>query len=115
MPQFPNIASKPTQASFKKEPAGDPTVRAKTGGYVKTWSRYTRNPARYSFELVNLSDTDMATLEAFELTVKWGADAFDWWHPSGVLKTVRFAEGGLMKWAKFGPTTWRVSMTLEEV
>lgn len=116
MSDFPTLTDAPDVDSWEEQRAYDPTIRAKSeGGYVKTRPRYTRVPMQWKLKYSYLSATDKTTLQAFENTVRVGADAFNWTNPdSGAVHVVRFKEP--IKFAPVGcKLRWRAEMTLEEV
>jgi phage-related protein len=103
---------------YKHSAAFDPTIRVPNyeAGYRQTRPRFTRVPKKWHIAYPGImTDTDQTTLEAFEVTVKYGADSFTWTHPkTAVQYTVRFAS--LVEY-RFGisDSYWAFEFDLEEV
>lgn len=116
MADFPALSDTPDVDGWEEQRAFDPTIRARSeGGYTKTRPRTTRIPMQWKVRYSCLSAADKGLLQAFELTVKVGADAFDWTNPdTGLVTVVRFKEP--VKYSPVGSKLrWRAEMILEEV
>lgn len=117
MATFPTLSRVPTISGWGEEAASDATIRAKSeGGYTKTRPRTTRIPMKYKVLYEYLTATDRTNLQAFELVVKIGADAFNWTHPiSGATKSVRLTEPIKYKLMPKNPTMHSADLSLEDV
>lgn len=77
-----------------------------------TRRRYSATPNNISGSLV-LSDTDIATLDAFyQTTLNGGSDAFDWTHPrTGASVSMRFLSPPAYR--PFSNDLWQAALALE--
>jgi phage-related protein len=116
MPSYPTLASLPLINSYEHTAAQDPVIRSQTeAGYRQTRPRFTRVPKKWHISYGDLSDADQATLEAFEVTVKYGADLFTWTHPKTATQySVRFAAPIKYKFT-VTDSIWAAEFDLEEV
>lgn len=115
---FPVLTRPP---SFPIDPDGtleDGVLRTPAeSGYVETRPRFTRARRSWGLNYPSLPDADVTALRTWEqVTLRNGADAFDWTHPlTAATHTVQLGPG-LIKYAraKKGNGT-NVSMLLVEV
>lgn len=94
MADFPPVALAGKEDSkFRTQSSDDPAMRNTTdGGYTITRARYTRAPRKtYTTGFTDLTETELAALEAFYDAQFGGSNSFTWEDPvTNVVHTVRF-------------------------
>lgn len=110
---FPSLSVNPSYPLI--EEWEDNTLRSDfEGGYQITRPRFTRTRRKFSIKYHFLSDGDKTALETFLITVKGGADAFNWTHPmTNVVYTVRFEKPPQFSYVNYN--IWRTEFVLMEV
>ena len=113
MADFPTLSSKPDSENWTEEPAVDPTIRSEfENGAVQTRTRFTDVPKKWDLIYRDMSQADKDTLKAFEKTVGYGGDIFNWTNPQDTnTYEVRFAGPVKCKVEPVNPAAWQVPYT----
>jgi len=113
---FPTLSSKPDGESWSEGASIDPTLRSESeNGIVATRPRFTSVARQWQIRYRNLSQTDKATLEAFEKTAAYGAGVFSWLNPTNATTyQVRFGAVLDFQIEPENPMLWHLDMTLIE-
>lgn len=116
MAVFPTLTVTPSIEGWGEELAQDPTIRTQLdAGYILTRARFTRIPKKWKVKYGLITQTDKATLETFQNTVKGGAGIFSWTSPVGLTTySVRFA-GPIVFTMRESSNWWDSEFTLEQV
>lgn len=93
----------------------DSVIRSKfEGGYEQTRQRFTRLRRTWSLVYKTLTPADKTALDDFMVTVKGGADSFNWTHPvTSTVYAVRLEKP--LKFSYVSKDLYDVEMTLKEV
>lgn len=118
MADFPTLSVGAARSNFIRTKAYDPTLRSefKSGAHL-TRAQYTSAKSKWEFDLRNLSDADVSLLEAFQETVSYGGNAFDWTPdaPSGASEvSVKFMDVLSFTNEEEESDLWRCHITLVE-
>jgi len=111
-----SLSKNPTVEGYSQTVLFDPVLRSKTdGGYRHTRARFTRVPKKWRLHYTAMSDTDKATMEAFEQACGYGAQSMTWTNPKdGQEYTVRFSKP--VEYRLFRTSQlWEFEVELEEV
>lgn len=120
MSDFPTLSSfKLTEEVYDSWEIGyvnDPTIRSdQEAGYEVTRSRFTRDRRTWSYEYPYYTLADKTILEAFQVSMRFGANSFNWTNPiGGNTFVVRFAEPIVFKPMK-GTSYWKIKIKVAQV